>query len=254
MDLDIVEPVEGPNPWVNPVVVVPKEQGDIRLCVDLRRANEAILRERHPIPTVDEITQGKNGSKVLSKLDLKWGCHQLELTPESREITTTFVAHCGLYRYKGLLFGVNSASEQYQHGIHAALAGIDEQENISDDIIVHGKDWEEHDPRLEKVVKRLGECGLTINAAKCQFNMDTLTFVGMVLSGNGTSCTAEKIKAVTEAREPQTASEIRSFLGLVYYCGRFIPDLATVPELLRRLTKKGAPFEFGALEQKEALQ
>ena len=144
VDLDIVEPVEGPTPWVNPVVVVPKSQGDIRLCVDIRRANEAILRERHPIPTVDEITQGMNVSKVFSKLDLKWGYHQLELTPESREITT-FVTHCGLYRYKRLPFGVNSASEQYQHEIQAALAGIDGQENISDDIIVHGKDREEHD-------------------------------------------------------------------------------------------------------------
>ena len=94
--------------------------------------------------TVDEITQGMNGSKIFSKLNLKWRYRQLELTPESREITT-FVTHCGLYRYKRLPFGVNSASEQYQHEIQAALAGIDGQENISDDIIVHGKDREEHD-------------------------------------------------------------------------------------------------------------
>ena len=80
-----------------------------------------------------------NGSKVFSELDLKWGYHQLELTFESRGITT-FVAHCGLYRYKRLLFGVNSASEQYQHEILKVLADIDGQVNISDDIIVHGKD------------------------------------------------------------------------------------------------------------------
>ncbi|KAK3716285.1 hypothetical protein QZH41_004076 [Actinostola sp. cb2023] len=122
-----------------------------------------------------------NGSKVFSKLDLKWGYHQLELTPDSREITT-FVTHCGLFRYKRLLFGVSSASEQYQHEIQTTLAGIDGQENISDDIIVHGEDQAEHDKRLEKVVKRLGECGLTLNAAKCQFSIDKLTFVGMVLS------------------------------------------------------------------------
>ena len=73
IDLDIIEPAAGPTPWVNPVVVVPKSQGDIRLCIDMRRANEAILRERHPIPTVDEILQSLNGSKVFSKLDLRWG-------------------------------------------------------------------------------------------------------------------------------------------------------------------------------------
>lgn len=75
----------------------------------MRRANEAIVRGRHPMPTVDEILQG---SKIFSKLDLKWGYHQLELSPKSREITT-FATHTGLYRYKRLLFGVCSASEQY---------------------------------------------------------------------------------------------------------------------------------------------
>ena len=96
----------------------------------MRRANEAILRERHPFPTIDEITQGMNGSCVFSKLDLKWGYHQLKLTPASRDITT-FVTHYGLYRYKRLLFGVNSASEEYQYEIQRALAGLKGQVNIS---------------------------------------------------------------------------------------------------------------------------
>ena len=134
IDMDIIEAVDGPTPWVNPVVIVPKPDGEIRLCIDMRRANEAIVRGRHPIPTVDEILQGINGSKLFSKLDLKWGYHQLELSPESREITT-FATHAGLYRYKRLLFGVNSASEQYQHEISAVIAGIDGAENISDDIV-----------------------------------------------------------------------------------------------------------------------
>ena len=252
IDLDIIEPAAGPTPWVYPVVVVPKSQGDIRLCIDMRRANEAILRERHPIPTVDEILQSLNGSKVFSKLDLRWGYHQLELTDDSREITT-FMTHCGLFRYKRLLFGVNSASEQYQHEVQTALAGIDGQENISDDIIVHGKDQAKHDAHLELVIKRLGERGLTLNAAKCQFSMDELTFVGMVLSASGISCAADKVEAIVSAREPQNVSETRSFLGLVNYCGRFIPDLATISEPLRRLTKSGMPFMFGK-EQKEAFE
>ena len=92
---------------------------------------------------------------------------------------------------------------------------------------------------------------MTLNAAKCQFSMDKLTFVGMVLSANGISCAADKVEAVTSAREPQNASETRRFLGLVNYCGRFIPDLATISEPLRRLTKVGTPFLFGK-EQKEA--
>ena len=177
INLDIIEPATGYTPWVNPVVVVPKSQGDIHLCIHMRRANKAILRELHPIPTVDEILQSLNGSRVFSKLDLRWGFHQLELTPDLREITT-FVTHCGLFRYKRLLFGVNSASEQNQHQIQTALARIDGQDNISDDIIVHGKDQAEHDVHLELVIKRLGEHGLTLNSAKYQFSMDELTLSG----------------------------------------------------------------------------
>ena len=150
------------------------------------------------------------------------------------------------------MFGVNSASEQYQYEIQTALAGIEGQENISDDIIVHGKDQKEHDLRLEKVIVRLKERGLTLNAEKCQFSMDKLTFFGMVLSGKKRK-EEEKVKAVKEAREPRTVSETRSFLGLVNYCGRFIPDLETVSEPLRRLTKSGTPFVFGG-EWKKAFQ
>ena len=153
------------------------------------------------------------------------------------------MTHCGLFRYKRLLFGVNSASEQYQHEIQTALAGIGGQENISD----------KHDANLELVIKRLGERGLTLNGAKCQFSMDKLTFVWMVLSANGISCAGDKVEAVTSAREPQNASKTRSFLGLVNYCGRFIPDLATISERLRGLTKAGTPFVFGK-EQKEAFE
>ena len=104
-EMDVVERVNGPTPWVSPLVIVHKSAKEIRLCVDMRRANDAIVRERHPIPTIDEILEDMNGATVFSKLDLKWGYHQIELTPESRSLTT-FVSHTGLWRYKRLLFGV----------------------------------------------------------------------------------------------------------------------------------------------------
>ena len=95
-----------------------------------------------------------NGSKVFCKLDLKWGYHQLELSPESSEITT-FATPDGLFRYKPLLFGVCSASEQYQHEIASALAGIEGVENVSDDIVVHGPDPETHNRRLHQTIEHL---------------------------------------------------------------------------------------------------
>ena len=107
--LDIIEKVSGPSLWVSPVVVVPKPSGDIRL----RQANMAVTRERHPILNIDEVLQDLNQSKFFSKLDLNSAYHQIELSPESRDITT-FGTHQGLYRYKRLMFGINCATEMYQ--------------------------------------------------------------------------------------------------------------------------------------------
>ena len=207
LDCDIIEEADGPTPWVNPVVIIPKPDGDIRLCIDMRRANEAILRGRHPIPTVDELLHSMNGSKVFSKLDLKWGYHQLELSQESRHITT-FVTHKGLYRYKRLLFGVSSESELCQHEISTALAGIEGVDNISDDIIVHGPDQKIHDQRLLKTMERLRQHGLTLNAEKCLFNVDRLVFMGILLSEKGIGPTEERVRALQETREPETVSEV----------------------------------------------
>ena len=93
----------------------------------MRRANEAIVRERHPIPVIDEKLEDMTGATVFSKLDSKWGYHQIELTPESR-LLTTFVSHTGLWRYKRLMFGISSTPEIYQHIISQVLQGIPARE------------------------------------------------------------------------------------------------------------------------------
>ena len=149
LENDIIERVEGPTTWISPVVVAPKPSGDIRLCVDMRRANEAIIRERLPIPTVDEVLESLNGSTVFSKLDLRWGFHQIELEPNSRDITS-FATDDGIFRYKRLSFGVNAAPEKYQHIITQTMAGLKGVANIADDLVVHGQDSEEHDRNLTK--------------------------------------------------------------------------------------------------------
>ena len=100
-EADITEEAKGPTPWVSPTVIAPKLNGDNRLCIDLRRINEAIIRERHPLPTVEEIIHEANGSTVFTKIDLRWGFHQVELAEESRYLTT-FVANGRLYRYTSL--------------------------------------------------------------------------------------------------------------------------------------------------------
>ena len=153
----------------------------------------------------------------------------MELSPESREITT-FATPDGLFRYKRLLYGVCSASEQYQHEIASALAGIGRVENISDDIVVHDPDTEAHNRPLHQTIECLQECSLTLNAEKCLFNTDRLVFMGMRLSEKGIGPTVDRVKAVLEVQEPKSASDERSFLGLANYSSRFIP--------LRKLTRK----------------
>ena len=103
-------------------MVAPISHGDIRVCADMKRANEAIIRERHPIPTIEEVLYDLNWSTIFSKLDLKWGFHQVELEEESRELTT-FVPHRGLYRYKRLMFGTSSALEKHRRIISDVIRG-----------------------------------------------------------------------------------------------------------------------------------
>ena len=172
----------------------------------------------------------------------------MELSPESREITT-FATPDGLFQYKCLLFGVCSASEQYQHEIASALAGIEGVENISDDIVVHGPNTETHNRRLHQTIECLQDCVLALNAEKCLFNTDRLVFMGMLLSEKGIGPTADRVKAVLEVEEPKSVSDVHSFLGLANYSSRFIPHFATLSKPLRRLTRKETPFEFGP-EQK----
>ena len=102
----IIEKVDGPTPWISPLVAVPKSNGKVRVCVDMRVANKAISRERHPTPTLEDLVHTLNGATLFSKLDLRAGYHQISLAPESQYITT-FVTNKGLRRYKRLNFGIN---------------------------------------------------------------------------------------------------------------------------------------------------
>ena len=170
----------------------------------MRRANEAIERERHPIPTIEEVLHNLNGSTVFSKLDLRWGFHQIELDEESRQITT-FVTHRGLYRYKRLMFGIPSAPEKYQKIVSDVLQGCEGVANIADDVIVHGCGIEQHDKNLlaDLVLDRLRQCGLTLNARKCQFRLPKLTFFEHDLSKNGVAPSEEKVAALQKAKLPK---------------------------------------------------
>ena len=165
---------------MSPIVVVPKKSTDklkssVRLCVDMRKANQAIGRVKHPMPTLDDLISELNGSTVFSKLDLSNAYHQLELDENSRYITT-FATHVGLYRYKRLPFGVNATSEIFQRTISEILSDIVGAKNLSDDIIIHGKTQREHDRALNETLQRLQDHGAKLKREKCIFSVSELTF------------------------------------------------------------------------------
>lgn len=247
--LDIIEKHDGPTTWLNPVVVVPrKSSSQIRLCLDMRKANTAVIRERHVIPKFDEILPELHQAKYFSKIDLREGYHQLLLHPDSRDITT-FATHEGIFRYKRLIFGINSAFEIFQKRIELVINKCEGAKNISDDILVWGETLEEHNRRLHDVLHKLFEAGLRLNKDKCIFAVTSLVFAGHRLTSEGIKPEESKISAIQHLKQPTNATEVRSLLGLINFCNRFIPNYSTITEPLRRLTRKTEQFIWGAEQQ-----
>jgi transposase InsO family protein len=247
-DLDIIEKVDGPTPWISPIVVVPKKSGEVRICIDMREANRAVKREKHLMPTIDDLVADLNGATVFTTLDLSSGYHQLELAEESRHITT-FSTHLGLRRYKRLLFGINAASEIFQNTIEELLTGLPGCKNISDDIIVFGKDQATHDANLHQVLDRLKSHNLRLNKAKCHFSKSEVMFYGHIFSADGLRPDQRKVEAIQLATPPRNPSEVKSLLGMAQYLSRYIPGYANITAPLRALTKEDVPWQWKKAEQ-----
>ena len=255
-EMDVIEKIpDEPTTWVSNIVVVskPKEPNAVRICSDMRAVNKAIQRERHLLPTIPDICDKLQGCQIFSVIDLRSAYNQLELDPASRQITT-FSTHLGLFRYKRLFFGVNSGPEIFQEHIRRIFADIEKGViNVSDDLIIGGKDKAEHDEKVYEVLKRLKENNLTVNGKKCRFQQPEVEFYGLVFSKNGLSIHPSKVEAIKAAPHPETTSELRSFLGLAGYCQSFVPNFATEVEPLRRLLRKQVKWEWTS-EQETAFQ
>ncbi|XP_062709152.1 uncharacterized protein K02A2.6-like [Aedes albopictus] len=242
---DIIEPAPRDSPWISRLVVRPKAGNpeEIRICVDMRDANKAIVPQHHPLPTFDDIIPHLHNCKYFSKIDLNKAFHQVELAEESRVITT-FASHNGYFRYKRLTFGMNCASEVFQNIMERVLVGIKGVKVFIDDILVFGRNKAEHDQALQAVIDRLKEHGITINEKKCEFGRQEVSFMGHRLSSEGISPAEEKVDAIRRCRNPETIEELRSFLGLINYLGKFIPNLSTLTAPLRELLHKDARFKW----------
>lgn len=185
---------------------------------------------------------------LFSKIDIKNAFHQLELAPDSREITT-FITKSGLFRYKRLMFGLSCAPEIFQKVMEHILSGIPGCYNYIDDIIIIGSTDEEHDKILSRVLKRLKEYQVELNMGKCVFRVTKLVFLGHELSTSGIRPTNDKLQAVKQFRQPKNKDEVKSFLGLINYVSKFIPNVATETEALRVLARYDSKFHWGREQQ-----
>lgn len=252
LDSKIIEKVNEPCDWVSPIVPVGKNGGDLRLCVDMRRANMAIKRESYPLPTFETIIARLRKSEIFSKLDLKNAYHQVMITPETRYITT-FITLEGLFRFRRLMFGISCAPEKFQKIMDHILVECDGSMAYLDDVIVWGKDLEEHDHRLNKVLETFKRYNVLLNESKCSFRQSNIIFMGHKISKEGIFPLESKIDAIQRFRDPTSAEEVRSFLGTVTYLARFIPNLATLSDPLRKLLRLEEAFVWGK-DQVEAFQ
>ena len=242
-----IEKVNGPTEWVASIVPVvkgtnSKGEVEVRICTDSRDANQAIIRERYKMPTVNELVTKLTGAKMFSKFDLKKAYFQIALHKSSRYITA-FNTPFGIYQWCCLNMGLCASSEIFQKIMEEILEGLPGQFSISDDLCVFGADEKEHRENVMAVLDRLDKAGITVNKDKCSIGKASMEFFGFHFSKDGMSLTEEKYQALLNAKDPENAKELRSLLGLAQYCERAsIANMAKLVEPLRKLLKKGVPF------------
>ena len=230
----ILEPVKFSN-WATPVVPIMKKDGSVRLCGDYKiTVNQASETDTYPLPRIDEMLSSVAGGTVFSTLDLAQAYQQVMLDDDSKEMVT-ITTHKGLYRVNRLPFGVASAPSMFQRIMESILQGMPGVMVYIDDILVSGKSVEEHLQNLHAVLTKLEEAGLRLKREKCSFLMPSVEYLGYKITEKGLQPTAEKVEAVQSAPAPQDISQLKSFIGLVNYYGKFLPDLSTVLSPLYRL-------------------
>lgn len=239
--IGVLTPVSEPTDWVSSMVATHKKNSEeIRLCIDPRDLNKFIKRPHHPMRTVEEVAAQMPNSTVFSVLDAKSSFWQISLDHKT-SLLTTFSTPFGRFRFLRMPFGINSASEVFQHAMEQIFAGYP-CAVIVDDIIVGGNGDEEHDVNLRRVLDRAREVNLRLNPQKCKFRLSEVSYVGHIFTSKGLRPDPEKTKAITEMQPPENVTALQRFLGMINYLGKFIPNLSELSAPLRELTCKNTEW------------
>lgn len=236
-------PVGTPTPWCSSLHVVLKKNNQVRITIDPRDLNKALLREHHPIATIDDVITRTHGAKYFSVLDARQGYFQIQLD-EPSALITAFNTPFGRYHYKRLPMGITSAPEIYQRAMSDIFAGIQHVEIIMDDILIFGSTLDEHNKALRTVLQRCHEKNLKLNPDKVKLAQREVQYVGHKLTADGVKVADDKIQAVTEMPRPTDTAHVHTLLGMANYSTKFIPNLAAVTEPLRQIIKESKKHGF----------
>ena len=251
--LGVITRVRQPTKWCAGMVVVPKENGKVRICVDLTHLNRSFLRERHPLPAVEQSLAQLAGAQVFSTFDANSGFWQIPLDRDSA-LLTTFITPFGRYCFHRLPFGITSAPEHFQRRMSDILSDLEGVVCMMDDVLVHGQTQEEHDQRLDTVLQRMKEVGMILNKDKCHFSQNQVKFLGQLIDREGIHPDNGKVRAIQEFRIPQNVGEIRRFLGMCNHLSKFAPNLADKTKPLRELLNKRDQWVWGEPQRVYSLQ
>lgn len=225
------------SPFGAPVLFVQKKDGSLRMCVDYRALNKITVRDRYPLPRIDDLLDKLHGCTVFSSLDLQSGYHQIRISDEDVP-KTAMITPFGQFQFKVLCFGLTNAPATFQRVMNRIFKDYIGKFVLVylDDILVMSRTPEEHEKHLRIVLEVLRQEGLRAKLSKCEFNKPELHFLGHVIGKDGIAVDPAKIAVIEKWPVPKSLKELQAFLGLANYFRKFVEHFSTVVAPLTALT------------------
>lgn len=236
---------ESKSPWASPLVYVLKKDGTIRQCVDYRKLNAVTLKDAYPLPKINDCFDSLGEARYFSTLDLQSGYWQINIR-ECDKMKTAFVTRSGLYEFNTMPFGLCNAPGTFQRCMELIFRGLQWKTLLIylDDIIIFSKSFETHLKQLGEVFQRLKNVGLKLKPSKCICFQPEVSFLGHVITKDGTKPSPDKVRAIKEWQRPTNLTQVRSFLGFCSYYRKYIRNFSRIAGPLNSLLEAGQTFNW----------